>query len=90
VIREHTEAKGLSLRDRSESFCHQEGLLNPLLVQRFSTQRRHAAFRLGTLAPFSLASDKPMAMACFLLVTLPPLPALPERKVPFFRLRIAL
>src|SRR5687768_5777605 len=31
------------------------------------------AGRLGTLAPASLASLKPMAMACFLLLTLSPL-----------------
>jgi hypothetical protein len=31
-----------------------------------------------------------MAMACLRLVTLPPFPPLPERRVPFFRRRIAL
>jgi len=31
-----------------------------------------------------------MAMACFRLVTFPPFPPLPERRVPFFSLRIAL
>jgi hypothetical protein len=31
-----------------------------------------------------------MAMACFLLFTLPPLPPRPERKVPFFLRRMAL
>jgi hypothetical protein len=36
----------------------------------------------GTLAPFSLASDKPMAIACLRLVTF--LPLLPLRNVPFF------
>ena len=30
---------------------------------------REAAFFLGTFPPASLASDKPIAMACFLLVT---------------------
>jgi hypothetical protein len=40
----------------------------------------------GTLAPFSRASDKPIAIACFRLLTLRPLP---ERSVPFFFRRIA-
>ena len=44
----------------------------------------------GTLAPFFLASDNPMAMACFLLFTRPPLPSLPERSVPLFLRFIAL
>src|SRR5437773_10267524 len=47
-------------------------------------------FFLGTLAPFLRASDNPMAMACFRLLTLPPLPPLPERSVPRFLRRIAL
>src|SRR5882762_7951687 len=50
----------------------------------------HAAFFFGTLAPFSRASDNPIAIACLRLVTLPPLPALPERRVPFFLRRMAL
>jgi hypothetical protein len=44
----------------------------------------------GTLAPFFRASDNPIATACFLLFTRPPLPALPDRKVPFFLRCIAL
>jgi hypothetical protein len=47
-------------------------------------------FFLGTLAPFLRASDRPMAMACFRLFTLPPLPPLPELSVPRFLRRIAL
>ena len=47
-------------------------------------------FFVGTLAPFLRASDSPMAMACFRLLTLPPLPPLPERSVPRFLRRIAL
>src|SRR5690606_11725255 len=43
-------------------------------------------FFLGTLAPFSRASERPIAIACFLLVTLRPLP---DCSVPFFLLRIA-
>jgi hypothetical protein len=44
----------------------------------------------GTLAPFFRASDKPIAIACCRLFTLPPRPDLPLRKVPFLRRRIAL
>jgi hypothetical protein len=44
----------------------------------------------GTLAPFFLASERPMAMACRRLVTFPPWPDLPRRRVPFLRRRIAL
>src|SRR5438552_19205306 len=47
-------------------------------------------FFVGTLAPFLRASESPMAMACFRLLTLPPLPPLPERSVPRFLRRIAL
>lgn len=42
----------------------------------------------GTLAPFSLASDNPIAIACLRLFTVAPL--LPLFKVPFFLRRIAL
>jgi hypothetical protein len=45
-------------------------------------------FFFGTLAPFFLASESPMAIACFRLVTF--LPLLPDFSVPFFFLRIAL
>lgn len=41
----------------------------------------------GTFFPLRRASDSPMAMACLRLVTF--LPELPDRNVPFFRLRIA-
>jgi hypothetical protein len=50
----------------------------------------YAAFLLGTLAPFFRASERPMAMACLRLFTLPPLPPGPERRVPRFLRRIAL
>lgn len=36
------------------------------------------------------ASDNPIAIACSRLLTLPPLPDLPLRRVPFLRRRIAL
>jgi hypothetical protein len=45
---------------------------------------------LGTFAPFLRASAKPIAIACFLLLTTPPLPPFPDRKVPCFLRRIAL
>lgn len=54
------------------------------------SQNPYAAFFLGTLAPFLRASDRPIAIACFLLFTLPPLPLRPERRVPCFFRRIAL
>jgi hypothetical protein len=41
-----------------------------------------AAFFVGTFAPFFLASESPMAIACLRLVTFLPEP--PLRKVPFF------
>ena len=46
-----------------------------------------AVLRRGTFAPFSRASDRPIAIACFLLVTLRPEP--PLLSVPLFRLCIA-
>ena len=45
-------------------------------------------FLRGTLAPSLRASDNPIAIACFLLVTF--LPDRPLLSVPFFRSRIAL
>jgi len=44
-------------------------------------------FFRGTFAPFFLASDSPIAIACLRLVTFRPLPDL---SVPFFFRRIAL
>jgi hypothetical protein len=43
----------------------------------------------GTLSPFFRASDNPIAIASFLLFTLPPFPPRPLRNVPFFRFFIA-
>jgi hypothetical protein len=43
----------------------------------------------GTFAPFFLASERPIAIACLRLFTLPPLPPFPDLRVPFFRRRIA-
>src|SRR4029077_19036973 len=50
----------------------------------------YAAFFFGTFAPFFRASERPIAIACFRLVTLPPLPPLPDRSVPCFLRRMAL
>jgi hypothetical protein len=47
-------------------------------------------FLRGTLAPFFLASERAIAIACLRLFTLPPRPPLPLRSVPRFRRRIAL
>jgi hypothetical protein len=44
----------------------------------------------GTFAPFSRASDRPIAIACLRLFTRPPFPPGPLFNVPFFRRRIAL
>jgi hypothetical protein len=44
-----------------------------------------AVFFLGTFDPFFLASDNPIAIACFRLDTLRPLPLL---SVPFFLFRM--
>src|SRR5678815_3092252 len=49
----------------------------------------HGGFR-GTFAPFFLASERPIAMACFRLRTLPPRPPGPLFSVPRFFLCIAL
>jgi hypothetical protein len=62
-------------------------LLRPPLDFRFDVR---FDFRFdGTLAPFSRASDNPIAIACFLLFTLPPFPPRPLRNVPFFLFFIA-
>src|SRR4029077_3839753 len=58
-------------------------------LERVETQRLILLLR-GTLAPFLRASESPMAIACFRLVTRPPFPAFPERSVPCFLRRIAL
>src|SRR5438270_14047256 len=68
----------------SQGFC---SINLPTLAVSYNP---YAAFFLGTLAPFLRASDRPIAIACFLLFTLPPLPLRPERSVPCFFRRIAL
>jgi hypothetical protein len=60
-----------------------------LLVERF-VERFVVRLRDGTFAPFSRASESPIAIACLRLVTVPPCPALPRLSVPLFRRCIAL
>jgi hypothetical protein len=59
-------------------------------VRRFRVLRLPAPRLRGTFAPFFLASDRPIAIACFRLFTVPPFPPRPDFSVPFFRRRIAL
>ena len=44
----------------------------------------------GTFAPFLRASERPIAIACFRLFTVPPFPPGPDLSVPRFLRRIAL
>src|ERR1700751_3047599 len=62
----------------------------PQQVQPWPMRKAYAAFLRGTFAPFCRASESPIAIACFRLFTVPPLPPLPDFKVPCFFLRIAL
>src|SRR5262249_32874788 len=74
----------------------------PLLTDRVRGRddRRKANHRLfvlerllrlaGTFLPFLRASERPMAMACLRLFTLPPLPPLPLFSVPVLRRCMAL
>src|ERR1043165_6676810 len=55
------------------------------MVLPFGRRRYFQLFFSGTFAPFRLAFESPMAIACFLLLTFLPLPL---RSVPFFRLCI--
>ena len=64
-------------------FLADERLVDDRLAPAFFALERF----LGTFAPFSRASERPMAIACLRLVTFLPLPLL---SVPFLRRRIAL
>jgi hypothetical protein len=62
-----------------------------MVLKQFCYDFFRDRFRLGgTFAPFFRASDRPIAIACSRLFTLPPRPDLPLRSVPFFRRRMAL
>src|SRR5688572_2343059 len=58
----------------------------PCKTRQLMDAERYAAFFRGTLAPFRLASDNPMAIACLRFFTRFLL--LPLVSVPFFRLCI--
>jgi hypothetical protein len=64
-------------------FFRDERLLERVLVRLLVRLR-------GTFAPFSRASESPIAIACLRLFTVPPLPPRPRLSVPFFRRCIAL
>ena len=66
----------------------EKGILHVARV--LSPEPPRYVFRRGTLAPFFLASESPMAMACFRLFTLPPFPPGPLFRVPRFLRRMAL
>ena len=63
----------------------------PRVILQSGIERRdsHQDLFSGTLAPFSRASERPMAIACLRLFTLPPLPPRPDRSVPCLRLCMA-
>jgi hypothetical protein len=65
---------------------------DPPRVERLAPPReeRRDELRLGTFAPFSRASERPIAIACFRLVTRPPCPDFPLFNVPDFRRLMAL
>src|SRR5438552_15649203 len=73
---------------------HDEFLLNDLRISTrllvILTFYEKAHFFFGTLAPFFLASESPIAMACFRVFTRPPLPPFPLFNVPRLRRRFAL
>jgi hypothetical protein len=68
----------------------QKHLLKMLCRTRLQLIRIQPDFFRGTLAPFLRASERPIAIACFRLFTVPPLPPFPDFKVPRFLRRIAL
>lgn len=66
------------------------GRRDEIRLRLFLITTNQAARLRGTLAPFFRASESPIAIACFRLVTRPPRPPLPERRVPRFSRRMAL
>src|SRR5204862_6606900 len=78
----HARSSGLIRRCQRRSSRAQR-------LDRFLPPFRPVRLR-GTLAPFFRASERPIAIACLRLVTLPPFPPRPDFSVPFFRRRIAL
>jgi hypothetical protein len=67
--------------DRASRKGFSQITLYPLRIRRRSAQ---SVFFRGTLAPFLRASDRPIAIACFRLLTTPPFPFFPECNAPRF------
>jgi hypothetical protein len=57
---------------------------------QFGRPIRQLDFFRGTFAPFLRASESPIAIACARLFTRPPLPPLPDLRVPRFLRSMAL
>jgi hypothetical protein len=77
---------------RSEMICIEvraRTLVSPASTSTYPSYFDFFVFRLGTFFPCFRASERPIAIACFRLLTTPPLPPLPRFSAPFFRLRIA-
>src|SRR5262249_20813356 len=92
-VRYWTKALGVS-EDRLRELVRR-GLGIPLRgvvsAIRMRTRRHQRELRFfGTFLPFLRASDRPMAIACLRLFTLPPWPDLPRLSVPRLRRRMAL
>ena len=62
----------------------------PRAYERLLDERFREVRLRGTFAPFFRASERPIAIACLRLFTLPPWPLLPRFSVPCLRRRIAL
>lgn len=67
---------------QDERFREEERFLDELFLEEL--------FFRGTFAPFFRASERPIAMACLRLFTVPPLPDFPLLSVPRFLRRMAL
>src|SRR5690349_8565224 len=74
--------------DRALVVRHQDERFREERLREEPPLREELRFR-GTFAPFLRASERPIAMACLRLLTLPPCPLLPRLSVPCLRRRIA-
>src|SRR5262245_52098198 len=83
-------AVSITLANASTLYVMKRGAFTQERDLRRELFRFAAVLRAGTLAPFLRASERPIAMACLRLFTLPPWPFLPRRSVPRLRRRIAL
>jgi hypothetical protein len=79
------ESGGASTRDEDAAslFSKLDFQIGFAVHDLSTNSRQRQVFVFGTFAPALRASDRPMAIACFVLVTL--LPDLPLRNVPAFR-----